>query len=63
LIAGYADTVSGARMNAALSGRFAVHGVPLSEMAVNGHGENNLAVPTGNNVPQQQNRRVEIDIP
>jgi outer membrane protein OmpA-like peptidoglycan-associated protein len=70
-IAGYADTVGSVRLNEALSRRRAetvrdylvAHGVPLSEMAVNWHGERNLAVPTGNNVPQQQNRRVEIDIP
>jgi len=70
-IAGYADTVGGARLNEALSRRRAetvrdylvAHGVPLSEMAVNWHGETNLAVATGDNVAQRQNRRVEIDIP
>lgn len=70
-IAGYADTVGSARANEALSRRRAetvrdyliAHGVPLSDMAVNWHGENNLAVPTANNVPQRENRRVEIDIP
>ena len=59
------------RLNEGLSRRraeavrdyLAAHGVPLSEMAVNWHGETDLRVPTGNDVPQSQNRRVEIDIP
>jgi len=70
-IAGYTDTVGSARTNEALSRRRAetvrdylvARGVPLNEMAVNWHGEANLRVPTGNGVPQSQNRRVEIDIP
>jgi OmpA-OmpF porin, OOP family len=70
-IAGFTDTVGSARVNEALSRRRAetvrdylvAHGVPLSEMAVNWHGETDLRVATGNNVPASQNRRVEIDIP
>ena len=70
-IAGFTDTVGSARLNEGLSRRRAeavrdylvAHGVPLSEMAVNWHGETDLRVPTGNDVPQSQNRRVEIDIP
>ncbi len=60
-----------ARANEALSRRRAetvrdylvAHGVPLSEMAVGWHGENDLRVPTANSVPPSQNRRVEINIP
>jgi OmpA-OmpF porin, OOP family len=70
-IAGFTDTVGNARANEALSRRRAdtvrdylvAHGVPLSEMAVGWHGESDLRVSTGNNVPAQQNRRVEINIP
>ena len=70
-IAGYTDTAGGARANEALSRRRAetvrdylvAHGVPLSEMTVGWHGENDLRVPTPNGVPQSQNRRVEINIP
>jgi len=70
-IAGYTDTVGSARTNEALSRRRAEtvrdylvsHGVPLSEMAVGWHGESDLRVPTGNDVPESQNRRVEINIP
>jgi OOP family OmpA-OmpF porin len=70
-IAGFTDTVGSARTNEALSRRRAEtvrdylvsHGVPLSEMAVGWHGESDLRVPTGNDVPESQNRRVEINIP
>jgi outer membrane protein OmpA-like peptidoglycan-associated protein len=70
-IAGFTDTVGDARANEALSRRRAdtvrnylvAHGVPLSEMAVGWHGESDLRVATGNGVPDQQNRRVEINIP
>jgi outer membrane protein OmpA-like peptidoglycan-associated protein len=70
-IAGFTDTVGNARVNEALSRRRAdtvrnylvAHGVPPSEMAVGWHGESDLRVQTGNGVPAQQNRRVEINIP
>lgn len=70
-IAGYTDTVGSAPTNEALSRRRAEtvrdylvgRGVPLSEMTVGWHGENDLQVPTGNDVPQAHNRRVVINIP
>jgi OmpA-OmpF porin, OOP family len=70
-IAGFTDTAGNARANEALSRRRAetvrdylvAHGVPLSDMAVGWHGEADLRVATGNNVPEHQNRRVEINIP
>ncbi|HEY1506373.1 MAG TPA: OmpA family protein [Stellaceae bacterium] len=70
-LAGYTDTVGNPRSNEALSRRRAetvrdylvAHGVPMSEMMVNWHGEANPQVPTGNGVPEAQNRRVVINIP
>ena len=70
-IAGYTDTVGSGRTNETLSRRRAEtvrdylvsHGVPLSDMTVGWHGESDLRVPTGNDVPESQNRRVEINIP
>jgi outer membrane protein OmpA-like peptidoglycan-associated protein len=70
-IAGFTDTAGNVRANEGLSRRRAemvrdylvAHGVPLSDMAVGWHGENDLRAKTGNNVSDQQNRRVEINIP
>jgi outer membrane protein OmpA-like peptidoglycan-associated protein len=70
-LAGYTDTVGNARSNEVLSRRRAetvrdylvAHGVPLSEMMLNWHGEANLQVATGNGVPEGRNRRVVINIP
>lgn len=70
-IAGFTDTAGSARYNEALSRSRAdtvrdylvAHGVPLSEMTIGWHGENDLRVATPNGTPEAQNRRVEINIP
>jgi OmpA-OmpF porin, OOP family len=65
---GYTDTSGTAQYNLALSRRRAsavaaqliTDGVPKSEIAIMGYGETHLLVPTGPNVREPQNRRVEI---
>jgi len=67
---GYTDTSGSARYNQALSVRRAEAvaaelvrlGVPRSAIAIRGFGETHLLVPTGPNVREAQNRRVEIII-
>jgi len=65
---GHTDTVGPARYNMALSLRRANavkdtlvrEGVPAQAITVIGKGESQLLVPTGDNVREPQNRRVEI---
>lgn len=67
---GHADTVGSAKANAALSMRRAQTvaaalvkaGVPKNEIGIKAFGETALLVPTGDNVREPQNRRVEIII-
>jgi OOP family OmpA-OmpF porin len=67
---GYTDTSGSAHYNQGLSVRRAKtvaaelvkDGVPASAIAIQGFGETNLLVPTGPNVREPQNRRVEIII-
>lgn len=67
---GYTDTSGTARYNQALSLRRAQNvaaelmrdGVPRSAISIRGFGETHLLVPTGPNVREPQNRRVEIII-
>jgi OOP family OmpA-OmpF porin len=67
-VSGYTDTSGTARYNQGLSIRRAkavaaqlvVDGVPSSEIEIHGYGETHLLVPTGPNVREPQNRRVEI---
>ncbi len=67
-VTGYTDTSGSARYNQRLSGRRAWHvaraleelGIPKASLAVSGHGENDLRVPTANGVREPQNRRVEV---
>ncbi len=67
---GYTDTSGSARYNQALSVRRARAvaaelvrlGVPRGAIAIRGFGETHLLVPTGPNVREPQNRRVEIII-
>jgi OmpA-OmpF porin, OOP family len=67
---GYTDTSGTARYNQGLSIRRAKtvaaelvkDGVPQSAIAIQGFGETHLLVPTGQNVREPQNRRVEIII-
>ena len=67
---GYTDTSGSAKYNQALSIRRAQavaaelvkDGVPKSAIAIKGFGETHLLVPTGPNVREPQNRRVEIII-
>jgi outer membrane protein OmpA-like peptidoglycan-associated protein len=67
-VAGHADTSGNAQYNQRLSERRANNvaaelarlGVPRSAMVVQGFGETRPLVPTGDNVREPQNRRVEI---
>ena len=67
---GYTDTSGSAKYNMGLSIRRADavaaelvrDGVPKSAIAIHGFGETHLLVPTGPNVREPQNRRVEIII-
>jgi OmpA-OmpF porin, OOP family len=67
---GYTDTSGTPKYNQALSVRRAQvvaaelvkDGVPKSAIAIQGFGETNPLVPTGANVREPQNRRVEIVI-
>lgn len=67
---GHTDTVGTDSYNLALSKRRAAavkaelvkDGIPAGEIATNGVGEHDLAVPTGANVNEPRNRRVEISV-
>ena len=67
---GHTDTVGTDSYNLVLSKRRAAtvkaelvkDGVPAGEIATNGIGEQDLAVPTGDNVNEPRNRRVEITV-
>ena len=67
-VTGYTDRSGSPEFNQRLSERrannvanaMAQMGVPRSQMAVSGHGENDNRVPTANGVREPQNRRVEI---
>nr|WP_294567243.1 OmpA family protein [uncultured Rhodopila sp.] len=67
---GYTDTSGSAKYNQGLSVRRAQavaaelvkNGVPKSAISIQGFGETHLLVPTGPNVREPQNRRVEIII-
>lgn len=70
-VTGFTDTSGSASYNQRLSERRASTvatalerlGVPRSDMAVSGRGENDLRVPTPDGVREPQNRRVEIVFP
>lgn len=67
-VTGYTDTTGSARYNQNLSERRAAavqaelvaNGVPADQIVTAGQGENDLAVPTANNVNEPRNRRVVI---
>ena len=67
-VTGYADTSGSAGYNQRLSERRAQQvahalaqlGVPGNAMAIAGHGENDLAVPTPDGVREPRNRRVAV---
>jgi outer membrane protein OmpA-like peptidoglycan-associated protein len=67
-VTGYTDTSGSARYNQRLSVLRARHvaralskmGVPWRSMAISGHGEHDLAVPTPNGVREPRNRRVTV---
>jgi OmpA-OmpF porin, OOP family len=67
-VTGYTDRSGSPAYNQRLSERRAANvakalagmGVPQSQMAVSGHGENDNRVPTADGVREPQNRRVEI---
>ena len=68
LVWGFTDTVGSAQYNMGLSDRraaavaqyFESKGVDASRLTTQGFGETQLAVPTGDNVPEPRNRRVEV---
>lgn len=70
-VAGHTDTAGSAAYNQALSERRAAavaaelvrQGVPADSITTVGYGESDLLVPTGDGVPEAQNRRVEIELP
>jgi OOP family OmpA-OmpF porin len=67
-VTGFTDTSGSAAYNQRLSERRAQHvaqiltqkGVPWNAMAIAGHGENDLAVPTPDGVREPRNRRVTV---
>jgi len=67
-ITGFTDTSGSAAYNQRLSERRAQHvaqilthkGVPWNAMAIAGHGENDLAIPTPDGVREPRNRRVTV---
>ena len=67
-VTGFTDTSGSAAYNQRLSERRAAHvaqilsrmGVPWNVMAISGHGENDLAVPTPDGVRDPRNRRVTV---
>src|SRR5262249_37132468 len=69
-VAGFADTVGSPSLNQQVSQRRAEAvaraleemGVPRNEIAVNWHGESELAVRTPDNVPNPEDRRVIITV-
>ena len=69
-IIGHSDTKAGSEYNLALSLRRAIHvknqllavGAPRKLLEVSSHGENDPMIPTGDNVAEPKNRRVEIFI-
>ena len=70
-VIGYTDTTGSAEYNLALSQRRAEtvadelirQGVPATDIATIGRGEEDLLVPTGDGVNEPANRRVEIVVP
>lgn len=69
-VIGHTDTVGGAEANDALSLQRAVRvkeilagaGIDATRIQVSGRGERELLVPTGDNVAEPRNRRVEISV-
>ena len=69
-LSGHADRVDTAAVNQRLSDRRAANvkaalvakGVPAASITTKGFGESRNAVPTKDNVPEQLNRRVEIEV-
>lgn len=68
-IEGHTDTVGDPGMNQALSERRAAmvrdalvrrHGIAATRLEAVGYGESTLLVPTGDNRPEQRNRRVQV---
>ena len=67
-VVGHTDTRAGSEYNLALSLKRAVEvkkkllaaGVPREALEVSSHGENDPMIPTGDNVSEPKNRRVEI---
>ena len=69
-VVGHSDTAGDARMNLELSLRramavgalLAAEGVEQRLLEITSHGEANLLVPTGNDVSEPRNRRVEVTV-
>ena len=69
-VVGHTDTSGDARKNIELSlararavaALLAVQGIDPGTLEITSHGEANLLVPTGDNVPEPRNRRVEVTV-
>ena len=69
-VVGHTDTAGSARINAALALDRAREvakiltgiGIPAARIEITSHGENNLLIPTGDEVAEPRNRRVEITV-
>lgn len=69
-IIGHTDTVGKAEVNEALAlkraqaiaDKITAEGLKAIEITVTSHGERNLLIPTGDNVDEPKNRRVEITV-
>lgn len=69
-VVGHTDTAGSSRINATLALRRAELvgemligiGIPAERIEITSHGENNLLVPTADNVAESRNRRVEITV-
>ena len=69
-VVGHTDTMGTKRYNNRLSlmraravaAHLKAKGVDLSSLEITYHGENNLLVPTGDEVPEPRNRRVEVTV-
>lgn len=69
-VVGHTDTAGSSRINAALALDRAEEvakiltgiGIPADRIEITSHGENNLLIPTEDNVAEPRNRRVEITV-
>lgn len=69
-VVGHTDTVGSRELNAQLALRRATeignllieHGIRQDQLEVSSHGEDNLLIPTADEMPEPRNRRVEVRV-